>query len=283
MGFETAFYLTDQRLIALAMIVVLAVACEIGFRAGSRKRDAAESFRTLMSGIGAATFGLLALLLGFTLAMAIGRWDARRNVLLEESNAINTLGLRASLCEQPVRDELQALLHEYTDARIELGSSQDDLDAWRTARHKSQALQSEIWFTLERASGQGANATELSSLVSATIDLVNIRELRLASVENFLPASLLLTLLGVAAVAIYFLAWAFGAVGRGGRVAILLLGLVVAAVLVLIMDINRPQRGAFQVGVATLERVQNSIPSTTEPVSDQVKEPPPIRQEDLGR
>lgn len=35
MGFELVFYLIDHRLIALAMIAVLAVACEIGFRAGS--------------------------------------------------------------------------------------------------------------------------------------------------------------------------------------------------------------------------------------------------------
>ena len=43
MGFESAFYSTDHRLIALAMIVVLAVACDIGFRMGSRKRDASDS------------------------------------------------------------------------------------------------------------------------------------------------------------------------------------------------------------------------------------------------
>ena len=95
MGFDQAFYLIDHRLIALAMIAVLAVACEIGFRAGSAKRDAPDSFRSLMNGTGAATLGLLGLLLGFTLAMAIGRWDARRDVLVNESNAIGTLGLRA--------------------------------------------------------------------------------------------------------------------------------------------------------------------------------------------
>ncbi|MGI9519755.1 MAG: hypothetical protein ACR2NP_22060, partial [Pirellulaceae bacterium] len=76
---------------------------------------------------------------------------------------------------------------------------------------------------------------------------------------NFLPASLLLLLLGIAAVSIYFLAWAFGAAGRGGRVPILSLGLLIGAILFLIMDLNRPQRGSFEIGVETLERVQESI------------------------
>ena len=90
---DLGFYLIDLRLIALAMVVVLAAACEIAYRAGSRKQVASDSFRSLMNGIGAATLGLLGLLLGFTLSMAIARWDARRDVIVNESNAIGTLWL----------------------------------------------------------------------------------------------------------------------------------------------------------------------------------------------
>ena len=39
----------------------------------------------------------------------------------------------------------------------------------------------------------------------------------------------------------------------------LLLSLLIATVLALIMDVNRPQRGSIGVGVSTLERVQESI------------------------
>jgi hypothetical protein len=265
MGFELAFYLIDHRLIALAMIAVLVVVCEIGFRAGSGKRDAPDSFRSLMSGIGAAMFGLLALLLGFTLAMAISRWDARRDVLVDEANAIGTLSLRAGLFEQPVRDELRTSLREYTDARIALGASGNDLDAWRAARKKSETLHSNIWSAVERAGTRETNPAKLTSLITAANELIDIHELRLASRENFLPASLLLLLLGVAAVAVYFLAWSFGAAGHGGRLAMLLLGLLVGTVLFLIMDVNRPQRGTFQIGVDTLERVGDSTSGSATP------------------
>ena len=265
MGFELAFYLIDHRLIALAIIAVLAVACEIGFRVGSRKRDAPDSFRSLMSGSGAAMFGLLALLLGFTLAMAIGRFDARQAVLVDESNAIGTLWLRAGLFEQPVRDELQASLREYTDTRIALGTLGDDLDARRAARKKSETLHYKIWSAVERAGKSEMNPAKLSALITAVNELIDIYELRQASIENFLPASLLLLLLGVASVALYFLAWSFGAAGYGGRVAILLLGLLIGAVLFVIMDVNRPQRGTFKAGVATLERARGSISGSVTP------------------
>jgi len=265
MSFEHAFYLIDHRLIALAIVALIAVACEIGFRAGSRKRDAPESHRSLMSGIGAAMFGLLGLLLGFTLAMAIGRWDARRDVLVSESNAIGTLSLRAGLFDEPVRGELRALLYEYTNARIVLAESRDDLDASRAARKKSETLHAKIWSAVERASTPGMSPAIVTSLITAANELIDIHELRLAAFENFLPASLLLLLSGIASVAIYFLAWSFGAAGYDSRVAIVLLGLLIGVILFLIMDINRPQRGTFQIGVETLERAQESVSESARP------------------
>jgi hypothetical protein len=39
----------------------------------------------------------------------------------------------------------------------------------------------------------------------------------------------------------------------------ILLALLIGAVLLLIMDVNRPQRGIIEVGVAPLERAQKSV------------------------
>ena len=259
MNFNLEFYLIDHWLIASAMLFVLVVASEIGYRKGIRKRGMPESDRSLMSGTGAAMLGLLGLLLGFTLSMAVGRWDERQIIIVNESNAIGTLWLRAGFLEEPVRDKLRKTLHEYTDARIVLGGSRDDLETWRAARAKSEMLHAQIWSVIEHASSSELSNATLSSLITAANGLIDIHELRLASIENYLPASLLLLLPGVAAVAISFLAWSFGAGTHESRKAILMLGVLIVAVLLLIMDVNRPQRGMISVGVGTLERVQNSI------------------------
>ena len=91
MDFNLKFYLVDHWLIALVIFAVLVVASEIGYRAGSRKRGMPESDRSLMSGTGAAMLGLLGLLLGFTLAMAIGRWDERRDIIVEKKWGQSTI------------------------------------------------------------------------------------------------------------------------------------------------------------------------------------------------
>jgi hypothetical protein len=84
MRFDHSFYAIDHRLIVLAMLAVLVAASEIGYRAGARTGDAPDSLRSLMSGIGAATLGILGVLLGFTLSMrshvgmAVVTWSSRK-------------------------------------------------------------------------------------------------------------------------------------------------------------------------------------------------------------
>lgn len=262
MSFEILFYLIDHRLIALGIVALLTAAGEFGFRRGFRKRELKESFRSLMSGTGAAMLGLLALLLGFSLSMAVSRWDVRREVIVNEANAIGTLWLRAGLLEEPLRDDLRGALREYTEARLVLGAFGGDLETLRAARSKSEALHANIWSAVERANRPDRSNAVMSSLITAANEVIDIHEVRLASIMNFLPAHLFLLLVSVAAVAIGFLAWGFGAANQGGRKAIVALGLLIGAVLLLIMDVNRPQRGRINVGVESLERVGKTVAAT---------------------
>jgi hypothetical protein len=259
MNFNLSFHLTNHWLIALASLAVLIAAIEIGYRSGIRKRGMPDSDRSLMSGTGAAMLGLMGLLLGFTLSMGIGRWDDRRAIIIDESNAIGTLWLRAGFIEEPVRSQLRGTLHEYTESRIVLGGSRDDLEKWRAARNRSEMLHAEIWSAIEHAQGAELSNATVSSLITAANGLIDIHEIRLASIDNYLPASLMMLLLGVAAVAVSFVAWSFGAGTHDSRKAILMLGVLIASVLLLIMDVNRPQRGLVSVGVGPLERVQKSM------------------------
>jgi hypothetical protein len=65
-----------------------------------------------------ATLGLLAFILAFTFGLAAARFDTRRQLLLDEANAIGTTYLRAGMLPergQQVRD----LLRHYVAARLE--------------------------------------------------------------------------------------------------------------------------------------------------------------------
>src|SRR5262245_15814690 len=93
---------------------------EAGFRAGRWRRQHAErEGETPVSAIVAALLGLLAFLLAFTFGMAASRFDTRRELVLDEANAIGTTYLRAALLPEPHRKETRTLLRDYVDVRLE--------------------------------------------------------------------------------------------------------------------------------------------------------------------
>ena len=81
--------------IALASILS---AGEIGWQLGTRLKDGTSSN---VSTLESAMLGLLALMLAFTFSMALARFEARRDALLNEANAIGTTVLRARLFPDP--------------------------------------------------------------------------------------------------------------------------------------------------------------------------------------
>jgi hypothetical protein len=76
---------------------------EIGRRVGVRRRAFEGGEAGPGSGaLEAAVYGLLALLIAFTFAGASARFDARRQLVVEEANAVGTAYLRIDLLPRPL-------------------------------------------------------------------------------------------------------------------------------------------------------------------------------------
>ncbi|MBK7352613.1 MAG: hypothetical protein IPI97_08465 [Nitrosomonas sp.] len=68
----------------------------------------------------AAIFGLLGLLIAFTFSGTALRFDERRELVVHETNAIETAYLRLNLLSTETQPELRTLLRQYLDARSEV-------------------------------------------------------------------------------------------------------------------------------------------------------------------
>ena len=92
-------YNQNVALIALALFALLLVASEIGFRRGRAVGSSpiVEASKSQLSSFQGAMMGLLALLLGFSFALAESRFETRRHLVVEESNAIDTTYLRSQM------------------------------------------------------------------------------------------------------------------------------------------------------------------------------------------
>jgi hypothetical protein len=223
---------------------VILGACEIGRRLGVRAAArGGDSVSTLES----AMLGLLALLIGFTFAWALSRFEARRDGVLNEANAIGTTALRARLLPEPHRAETLKLLREYVKVRLDITQrpvSQKELAA---AIDRSNTLQEALW-QQARAVAAKDNAMVPTGLFIQTLnDMIDNHAKRLAALRNRVPNIVLLALVGLAAITCGFAGYASGLEARRSRWPLHVAGVSVAFVILLILDLDRPSTGFIEV------------------------------------
>src|SRR3954470_7110389 len=116
--------LTSYDLTFVAIVVLVAIFAstlillEVGRRIGVRRRVLdPEGAVAGLGAIESAVFGLMGLLLAFPFSGAASRFDVRRQLIVEETNAIGTAYLRLDLLPTSYQPRLRDDFRSYVDAR----------------------------------------------------------------------------------------------------------------------------------------------------------------------
>jgi hypothetical protein len=245
---------------ATLLLVLLSV--EGGYRLGRYRHKV--SSREKEEPVGAmvgATLGLLAFLLAFTFGLAATRFDARRDAVLAEANAIGTTYLRAETLPEPTRSRSLGLLIRYTRSAIRISDEVPGSDEAADARDREQHIQRRLW----RLAGDALEMAPVASAPRLYVETLNEmfdgETTRVAALSNRVPtAVLVLEILG-SALALSLLAAYLAIVGRG-VFAVLLASALVAFLLLVTADLDRPTRGMIQVPDTVLT---NQLESMTAP------------------
>jgi hypothetical protein len=159
------FFAWVEAIIISMMFLLFSLAIAVAFVAGSLllmnlgrrlgNRHIARQGGDPMAGLNAiesAVFALMGLILAFALSGALQRFDERRELILQEANAISTAYDRLDLIEAGQRKLLKAKVKEYLGARLELYRLPADfsLEHGMTLYSPQQmvrilALKKEIW------------------------------------------------------------------------------------------------------------------------------------------
>jgi hypothetical protein len=238
-------------LLAIVLLLVL-VSVEGGYRLGKRVgRPEQEKDAPLNEMIG-ATLALLALLLAFTFSLAASRYDTRRQLLLDEANAIGTTWLRAALLPEG-GSEIRSLLRQYVDVRLEVASTHD---LARNIR-RSEELQAQLWARAAPIARKTPDAIVTGLFVQSLNELIDLHAKRLmASVRSRVPLAIWASLYGVTILSFAVLGYHAGLAGTRRTPAILPVAVTFAIVIWLIADLDRPQEGALTVNRQALVDVR---------------------------
>lgn len=228
---------------AVSLAVILAGG-EIGRWLGGRvAQRGADSVSTLEGAI----LGLLALMIGFTFAMALSRFEARRDAVLVEANAIGTTALRARLLPAPHSSESIKLLREYVKIRLDITQQPASAEAFAAMLTRSSAIQEALWQQAKAVAAKDSAMVPTGLFIQSLNEMLDNQEKRLAAFYNRLPLIILGALYGVSFIAIAFAGYTSGLQSRHSRLPVYITAILVAAMVLLIQDLDRPGAGFIKV------------------------------------
>jgi len=248
----------------LCAFAAFAVAMEAGFRLGRRRQARSdEPEKSHVSALHGATLGLLALLLGFTFAMSVSRYETRKTLMVDQANAIGTAALRARLLPAPDADRAYALLREYTDSRLQYNAAGMDDAAIAAAEARGSGLENQLWDIARAQITADPKSQPASLFTQALNEVFDLREKRRFALDDQVPAAVTFLLSAVALTAMGLVAYGCGLNGRRRISPNLTFAFLIALALIIILDIDSPRAGFVRVSQDSLIRLQQSLSPAT--------------------
>jgi len=259
-------YGVPEWFLALMYLGALLAASEFGFRQGFRaSRSVEQDTKVWIITIAASILGVLGLLLAFTINMAVSRYDSRRLLVLDEANALGTAFWRVQLVPPPEGQEMANLLREYTAARIQFSKpkriqfgSRDD-PRLVEARERSGELQKEIWSRAAAFAQKDPRSVTAGLLLQSLNLAFDIEESRWIAFHTHVPASVIWADAVVALLACVLVGYSLGLAGRRNFTYLLMLVLCLTVVMIVIVDLDDPQRGFIRGSPQPLLDVQRQM------------------------
>lgn len=211
-----------------------------------------------------AVLGLLALLLGFTFALAVDRYETRRALVVEEANAIGTAYLRSQLLGEPHRTRLSRLLVEYTDNRLVLAEAGPGRNA--PFLKENDRLITELWAATASAFATIKDLDFSSAYVDSMNALIDLDTARKAARMVHVPTEVFVVLIIYIVVTAAVLGYVL--VGRRGRGSAAIMLALLGMSFLLIIDVDRPTRGGIRETQAPMEQLRDSLKAQPPAVFD---------------
>jgi len=251
-------YGQSELVVGLALALLLGIAADAGRRLGQRQRHlSAAREEAQFTSIEGALLALLSLLLGFTFAMALSRFEYRKELVVQESNAVGTAALRAQLLPRAERDAALELLGRYVEVRLNTAlQTEQSSPERRQGDAEATQLHARLWAVATAVAATDPRSVTYGMFAQSVNQLIDVKAQRDVAVANHVPESVLLLLCGIAALSAGILGYGNGLVGIRNRIPAAVYSVVIILVVLLIVDLDRPQQGLARVSQESMLRMQ---------------------------
>jgi len=243
-------------------ILVLMGAVECGALLARRhlERSQDDDADRFLSNLSAPSLGLLALMIGFTFAMSLSRFEARTAAVVDEANAINSAALLGRMLAEPYSTAVAPLFKEYAELRVAYRGAALGSEKNANRLRRSVQLQEQLWQQATAAAKSNPDAVATELFVQALDAMIGAHASRLTADRNNVPAVVFLMLEGLAALSLGFSGYGVARARMRHRIAMLIMAFMIGSVITLILDLDRPQSGLVTVSQQPLLDLMERMP-----------------------
>ncbi len=250
----------------VGLILLFLASVEAGYLLGDRRQRKTEyndEGRSAQAGVVlGATLGLTSFLLGFTFSLAGGQFGDRRELLIEDTNAIGTAFLRAAMLPEPHRSKSRRLYADYVEHRATLFETAHEEQLARAVR-----IQDELWADATELARENANPI-VSIYAQALNEVIDVHSKRLY-VEHFMrtPDMVFFMLAVLSVFTMVLTGYLLGLRQKRWGLPTALMIFTYATVFLIVIDLDRPARGMFYVRhdpMVNLQQVIQEVVTTEE-------------------
>jgi hypothetical protein len=240
----------------VATVASCLIAVEVGVRLGRRRAslEHKETEKSVGTMVG-ATLGLLAFMLAFTFGSAASRYGVRKQLVIDDANAVQAVFMRAELLPSPHSQEIQVLLEEYVDLRV--AATRADIQA---VLSRSQEIHDQIWdraVALGRENPERWTVEAFTKSVNRLIHQHNARTIW--SLHRPLPSTIVFALNILLLLAMCLVGYQLGLTSNRRTVASAILVVAFAVVVTLTAELDSVQSSVLRVNQQAMIEVQNYI------------------------
>lgn len=236
----------------VVLFVLLLVCLEAGRRIGIRhQKKGTELSSAGLTAVDGAVFGLTGLIIAFTFSGAASRFDARRQLILQETNHIGTAYLRVDLLPLAYQSTVREDFRGYLDTRIAFyrhGFS--DPEASRADFAQSVALQGKIWADAVAGCRELNSPATTSLVLSSLNEMIDITTTRAVATETHPPFVIYWGLLVLVLASSFLAGYGLADAKKPNWIHLVVYAAVTAAVVYVIFDLEFPRMGLIRIDAA---------------------------------
>ena len=247
----------------IAFLLLFFLAVEAGHQLGRWKgpdRDTlAESRKAQSSAVLGAILALVGFLLAFTFGMAGSQYGTRRGLVIEEANAIGTTYLRAAHLPEPHGSNSRRFLREYIQYQRII-----DKETFAKSKANSEKLHQQLWDEATLVT-QKDRTPIVSIYIQSLNEMIDLHAKRIGiTLWTRIPDMLLVTLALLNVVALLLYGYWLGWTDRRHFFPTTLMVVAYATTFLLVVDLDRPHGGFFQVSQQPMIELSKSMHATSE-------------------